>query len=148
MAKKQAGKGSTRKGAKKASPKPSAHRIVTFKPNGPESVEVAPEPGVVDLGPIILPDAEGALSALRGLAELNDRAIQAKQRYEDAKEKAKNLKAKWDDLAAEVQSKLRAATHGSDLPLFPEQAEEDLAAMQAAGSASDPVDVPADEIPW
>ncbi len=129
-----------RRAAKPAKEEPKAkapavrHRVNTHGPSGSTSREVLPEPSPVNLGPIILPPADKALGVLQGLAELNDRATQAHKTYEDLKERTKTAKEKWEGLAEEVQTKLRLATHGSDLPLFdPIEREEDLKRM--AGSA-------------
>lgn len=116
----------------------SVQRVTTFKPNGPaESMQVAPEPATVDLGPVVLPSAEDALKVLSVLAELNDRTLQAHARYLDSATKTKNLKGKWEELAADLQKKLRAATHGSDLPLFdPVEREQDTQVMEQAAEGS------------
>ncbi len=116
-----------------------AHRMVTHKPNGSLSVEVAPER---DRKPIILPEPEDAVLVLKGLAELNDQATDAHERYLDLKERAKLAKEKWEGLAEEVQRKLRQATHGSDLPLFDAveretDHQEMLKAVDTAGSAGE-----------
>ncbi len=108
-------------------------RVTTFKPNGGTSMHIAPEPAGVDLGPVVLPEPEQAVQVLRVLAEWNDRTIQAHERYVEQQTKAKAAKGKWEELAAELQKKLRAATHGSDLPLFDvDQREQDLKAMETA----------------
>lgn len=144
-------------GAKKTADTPKmSHRVTTHKPNASTSVAIMPEPAVLDLGPIVLPDRDEAVAVIKGLAELNDRALQAKARYEAAKSKAKDLKDKWESLVEEVASKLRAATHGSDLPLFDKvEREQDVQAMTDAGNQAmtdvgketPPKDVKADEDP-
>lgn len=107
--------------------------ITTFKPNGPESTVVAPEPASIDLGPVVLPSPDDAVKVLGVLAELNDRTLQAHARFVDSQTKTKQLKSKWEELAAELQKKLRAATHGSDLPLFDvNEREQDTRAMEQA----------------
>src|SRR5579872_6045168 len=54
-------------------------RINTHKPNGAssESMEAAPEPSTLDLGPVVLPEPDDAVRVLKELAELNDRALAA-----------------------------------------------------------------------
>ncbi len=118
-----------------------AHRVTVHKPNSSSSVEVAPEPSR-DRKPIILPEPDDAVMVLKGLAELNDQATDAHERYLDLKERAKLAKEKWEGLAEEVQRKLRQATHGSDLPLFDAveretDHQEMLKAVDTAGSAGE-----------
>jgi len=141
----------SQEGTQSGPEQPVSHRVTTFKPNGAESQEVAPAPSSPDSGPVVMPSADQALEVLRVLADLTDRAIQMKKRYEDAKQKAKDLKAKWDELAEEIQTTIRAATHGSDLPLFDAtEREADLSAMERAAAEAGPAartDSPIDEIP-
>ena len=131
MARKLGKESKGKRGPKKR--KEPIQRVTTFKPNGPESMQVAPEPAVVDLGPVVLPSPDEAVRVLQVLAELNDRTLQAHARFVDSQTKTKQLKGKWEELAAELQKKLRAATHGSDLPLFDVgQWEQDTGAMEQA----------------
>lgn len=112
--------------------RPAEHRVTTHDGAKSTSMAVAAEPAALDLGPIVMPDDDQVVGVLRALAELNDRALQAQKRYFDARDKAKALKEKWESLAEEVQTKLRAATHGSELPLFDEvEREQDHARMIA-----------------
>jgi hypothetical protein len=91
----------------------------------------------LDLGPVLLPSAEDALKVLGELADLNDQAIQAQKVYLDRKEAAHKAKTKWDDLAVQVQDKLRLATHASGLPLFDAgEREGDQIQMEAAIDAA------------
>ena len=118
--------------------KEQTQRVTTFKPNGPaESMQVAPNAvdiiNEIDLGPVVLPEPEQAVQVLRVLAELNDRVLQAHARLVEQQTKTKAAKGKWEELAAELQTKLRAATHGSDLPLFDAtEREQDLKALEVA----------------
>jgi len=122
--------------------KPGKKPAKAPEPETPAS-ERGLETDALNLGPIELPSAEDSLRVLKELAELNDRALKAHKRYEDLKADTKTAKDKWDDLAEQVQTRLRQATHKSDLPLFAdmEQREADQRAMQSAGenaSATEP----------
>jgi len=111
-------------------------RVTTFKPNGASSMEAAPEPQPLNLGPIILPSPEDSQRVLKEIAELNDQALQANKVYADLKDRTKAAKEKYDDLAARVILKLQRSTHQSDLPLFDKvEREGDLAKMEAAAAA-------------
>lgn len=123
-----------------------AGRVTTFAPNSQSSMQPAPEPKGIDLGPIMLPDPDDALKVLAELAQMNDRAIQAKATYEDLKERAKNAKDKYDDLADQVLTRLQVTTHKSDLPLFNEvEREADQKRMETAASAAPATPFPADD---
>lgn len=114
-----------------------AARVTTFTPNAPASVSSIPEPSAVDLGPVIVPDPESSQKLLKELAQLNDRALDAQARYAALKEATKNAKERYDDLAEQVITRLRQATHASDLPLFAdvEKREQDQKAMEAGAQA-------------
>jgi len=83
--------------------------------------------------------SETAVQILTELSALNDRAIAAHVQYVALRDKTKEAKTKWDDLAEQVQSRLREVTHPPALPLFDgKQAEEDLTRIQEqAATASD-----------
>src|SRR5262245_5514741 len=122
-----------------------SHRVNTHKPNGaaPESVEVAPplisEP--------VLPPAELALEHLKKLGELNDIALVAHTRHEEAATKARNLKAKAEEADEAVRNYIKEITHPSQPGLFdPQQREADTQAMEAAAAA--PLIAPANTEPF
>ncbi len=141
---------------KDAKRKPVAHRVNTHGKSGSTSMEIAPE--LLPSSPILLPDPEESQRILKGLAELNDRAVAASKVYADLKERTKTAKEKWDGLAEEVQTKLRLATHGSDLPLFDvAEREADVVRMTEAASQEAPGhevapapagDIPEEQIPF
>lgn len=146
---------SARKGATKtakidvATTPPAPARVTTFKPNGSTSMEVCPEPEPLNLREIQLPEPGDAVRVLRELAYLNDQGIRAKARYEFLKERTKDAKEKYDDLAEQVLNRLRQSTHKSDLPLFAdvEKREADQAQMEAGPEAipEPALEGPADE---
>lgn len=114
------------------------HRVTTHKGQGSTSMAVAPvteESLPSTSGPIVVPEPDEAQRILKSLAELNDRAVSAKQVYESLKERTKTAKEKWEELAEEVQTKLRVATHGSNLPLFDAaEREADQSRMEQAAA--------------
>ena len=103
------------------------------KPKAVEQVASDPTPRI-DLGPVLLPGPEDAVLVLKELAEINDRALNAHKRYEELREQCKDAKAKWESLAEEVQTKLRLATHPSELPLLT-QAEREVDHAKMVDSA-------------
>jgi hypothetical protein len=71
-----------------------------------------------DVGPIVLPGPDDAVGVLRELGELNDDALAAHSVYLEAKQAMADAKEHWEQLANEVQERLRLVTHGTpDLPL-------------------------------
>lgn len=85
--------------------------------------------------PTTVPEAD-AVRLLKELGALNDRALEAKSRYEGLKEDTKSARETYDSLAAEVLRKIQAATHPPALPLFDgDQRERDLLAMETAAAA-------------
>ncbi len=112
-------------------------RVTTFKPNGGGSMAAAPAPASESsrLGPILLPEPDDAVKVLAELAQLNDRALAAKERYEELKEATKGAREKYDELMEMVSTRLRVTTHQSDLPLFPATREADQQKMEAASAA-------------
>lgn len=110
-----------------AIPAPTVHRPVP-------SVGAVEHAGIdLGLGLIVLPDPEASRKFLGELAQLNDRALDAQGRYQALKDATKQAKDKYDELAEQVITRLRQATHGSDLPLFAnlDQREADQALMEA-----------------
>lgn len=97
---------------------------------GSSSKVIAPEP---EPNPVVLPAPEEAVKALARLADLNDAALAAHDRWQTAQKRAKDLKGEWEALVGRLQSALKAATHTAPMPLFDaDQAEADLAKMEAA----------------
>lgn len=106
-------------------------------------LEPAIEPSApVDLGPIVLPEADEARKVLGRLAELNDRAIDLHKAYLERQTAAKKAKQAWDEAAEAVQEQLRLATHASGLPLFTEEEdrERDQERMEWAGQGDELAD--------
>ena len=128
-----------KRGRKKKSDTATVTRINTHKPNAPaESKVIAPaeNDSTLELGAVILPSPEDAVKALGVLAELNDRQLQAHAKFIESQTRTKALKAKWEELATELQAMIRRFTHKSDLPLFDvEEREADLARMEAGPEA-------------
>ncbi len=93
---------------------------------------------------------DDAMQALKDIAGINDRALVAHQAFEKSNKETKQLKAKWEDLTLQVQSRLQELTHPTDLPLFDERkAEEDLSRLQAAANApAPPIEVSPDDAPF
>jgi hypothetical protein len=133
-----------RQARKETQAKTEKARKQAIKRRRPRKIEPAvSDPPSADRQPIILPDAEGALIVLKGLAELNDQASEAHAKYLDLKERTKVQKEKWEGLAEEVQRKLRLATHGSDLPLFDAvEREADQSAMELAAGQPTEAEAP------
>lgn len=93
------------------------------------ALSVTDPPPPVPEAPQAAPDA---VRVLKELGALNDRALEAKARYESLKEDTKQARETYDSLASEVLRKIQAATHPLALPLFDaEQRESDLLRMQA-----------------
>ena len=86
---------------------------------------------------ILLPSPEDSVKVLAELAKLNDQAQAAEQKYLKLKEQTKSAKEEFDSITGMVLRRLRACTHKSDLPLFAEQQEQDLARMVAGNGSSD-----------
>lgn len=122
-----------KRGGRPKKDKATVTRINTHKPNGAESKVIAPaENDSLELGVVILPSPDDAVKALGVLAELNDRQLQAHARFVESQTRTKALKAKWEELATELQTTIRRFTHKSDLPLFDaEEREADQARMEA-----------------
>lgn len=122
---------------KKAAPRATAARLV--KANRKTKPAAARSRGPladapIDLGPVVLPEPDDAVKVIGKLAELNDRVLAASKAYQGAKETAKQRKEKWDELAEELSSMLRLATHGSDRPLLEiAEREGDQERMEDAG---------------
>lgn len=88
----------------------------------------------VSVGELQLPEPDQAVAVLRMLAELNDDCLAAYEEWVKAAKIAKEGKQTWKNLAEQLQSNLRIATHKSDLPLFDAaEREEDHAKMLKAG---------------
>ncbi len=136
---------------KKQTPKIAKARKGPRRLASHERVQHRPEPTAdalpdkpLDLGPVLLPTPDRAVAVLAELADLNDRALQAHKAYLERQAAAKKAKETWDDLAKQVQEKLRLATHGSGLPLFDaDEAEADRARM-VDGALQEPISAPID----
>ena len=66
------------------------------------------------MGPIILPDPAAAVKVLGELGHLNDRALDAKARYDALKEATKQSREKYDELAEQVITRLRELSRQYD----------------------------------
>jgi hypothetical protein len=110
-------------------------RITTIGPDAMSSMEPAPPPLP---GPeIVLPAPDMALRVLGELGVMSDKAQALLEKYEDLKERTRTARAKYDEAAEAVITRLRQATHASPLPLFDqEQRESDQARMEEAANAS------------
>lgn len=112
--------------------RPRKGRVVTSKQGwGLESREIAPEPAPPE--PVIVPEGDEAVKALRELGELNDLALVAKARWSDSAARTKDLKARYDEAVEAVQARLKKATHPPALPLFDAAEAEDDRRKMAAG---------------
>lgn len=67
---------------------------------------------------------ETSAAVLEELGTLNDYALEAKGTWEAAKEEAKEAKEAYDTAVERVLTRLREATHRSDLPLFDREADQ------------------------
>jgi hypothetical protein len=78
-------------------------------------MEPAPSPVV---SPIVLPSPDVAVSYVERLGEINDRALLAEKKWSEAATKAKQLKAKLEEVQQELRDTIREMTHPSTPGLF------------------------------
>lgn len=110
-----------------------SQRINTHKPNGSasESREVLPT-----IPEVVLPSPDVAVEHIKKLGELNDLAITAHAKHEEAALKAKNLKGKAEECDEAVRNYIKEMTHPSHPTLFDvKQTEADTQAMESAALA-------------
>ena len=142
----------TRIKAAKQAKAPKGDNVREFKKKAPKAVKTSggdlPAPIqtiTAQASDVLLPSPEDSVRLLAELAAINDLVSVAKQTHEDLKERTKTAKEKYDELAERLLTRLRVATHKSDLPLFSldereadqRRMEESQKANGAAGTATE-----------
>lgn len=111
--------------------------VIQFRPSVDASNGVEKESQPLPTVDVAHMDPSEAVRVLAEVAALNDRAILAHQAFAKSQAETKQLRAKWEELAEQVQSRLKELTHPTELPLFDERkAEADLSSLQAAAEGS------------
>lgn len=116
------------------------HRVTTHRPNGAESVEVAPEKlpvgeamrkAVEELGDVQI-DAELAPAQLRELAESYQEVVRRRTAFNEKAEDAKVAKKGLEAAQSVLEEKVRLFCYPAPLPLFDaKDAEADREEMLA-----------------
>lgn len=117
---------------------PASHRVTTFKPNGAESQEIAPEKvtigeamrrAVEELGDVVIND-ELAAGQLRQLADAYEQVTREQAAFAKKSEEAKIAKKSLDGATEHLLGLVKEFTHPKPLPLFDaDQREADHAEM-------------------